>query len=84
MPDQSDRIRKSAINAMLNLLLILAVFNTKTLPEELHKHPKIAVVFNNVSKQKDPKEAQERIQKYKALLSDKAYEFYCFMISDET
>ena len=50
MPDQSDRIRKSAINAMLNLLLILAVFNTKTLPEELHKHPKIAVVFNNVSK----------------------------------
>ena len=57
MPDQSDRIRKSAIFAMLNLMLILAIFNTKTLPKDLHKHPKISVVFNNVSKHKNPKEA---------------------------
>ena len=72
MPDQSDRIRKSAIFAMLNLMLILSIFNNKTLPEDLHRHPKISVVFNNVSKYKNPQEAKQRIKTYKNLLIEKA------------
>ena len=69
---------------MLSLLLILAIFNTKTLSEELHKHPKIAFVFNNVFKQDGLQKAQERMEKFKAFLLDKAYEFYCSQILNDT
>ena len=55
MPDESDRIRKSVIKSMMNLLLILAVFNRETTIEELREyHPAIAIVFNHVSKFTDP------------------------------
>ena len=84
MPDRSDRIRKSAITAMMNLMLILAIFNTKTLPDNLANHPKISVVFNNVSKHRDLKDAQQRIKTYKDLFLEEAYKFYCHKISDDT
>ena len=47
MPDSSDRIRLSAIQAMNNILLTLQSFDPKTDP---FKHPKMKVIFNNVSK----------------------------------
>ena len=84
MPDESDRIKDSTINTMMNLFLILSIFNTKTLPEELLKHPKIAVVFSNVSKYQDRQRAQKRIDTYRTLLLQKAYKSYCFEISDDT
>ena len=51
MPDESDRIRKSVIKTMMNFLLMLSVFNRDITVEEIRKcHPKMAVVFNHVSK----------------------------------
>ena len=51
MPDESDRIRKTAIMTMLDLLLILSVFNSDTTAEQLRdSHPKISVIFNHVSR----------------------------------
>ena len=47
MPDSSDRIRKSAMVAMNNMLLTLQSFDPETDP---FKHPKMNVIFNNVSK----------------------------------
>ena len=85
MPDESDRIRQSAINAMLNLLLILSIFNNKTLLSDISEnHPLIAVVFNHVSKYEDIEKTKQKIQKYKSLLLEKACEFYCLSISDDT
>ena len=52
MQDNSERIRDSVLNAMLNLLLILSVFNSDTKLEDLKKHPSFIIVFNNVSKYK--------------------------------
>ena len=70
---------------MMNFLLILSIFNRDTSVEDLIKcHPKIAIVYNNVSKNKDYKLALERIDIYKNLVLEDAVEFYCSLISDET
>ena len=54
MPDQSYRIRQTVVKAMMNFLLILSVFNRETTVEELKRcHPKMTIVFNNVSKYGD-------------------------------
>ena len=83
LPDESERIRQSAVMTMLDLFLILSVFNSETKTEDIEKHhPKIGVVFNHVSKFEDPAEATKRIQKYKQLLVNKACEIYCTQISD--
>ena len=85
MPDESDRIRKSVIKSMMNLLLILSIFNRDTTVESLRRcHPIMAIVFNNVSKYENDTLFCERIDKYKTLLKEYAVEFYCHKISDET
>ena len=52
MQDNSERIRDSVLNAMLNLLLILSVFNSETKVDDLKNHPGFKIVFNNVSRYK--------------------------------
>ena len=47
MPDESNRIRESQISAMNNVLFLLNSFDPKTDPK---KHPRIMVLFNDVSK----------------------------------
>ena len=85
MPDQSDRIRQSVIKTMMNFLLMLSVFNRDTTVEDILRcHPKMAIVFNHVSKYIDFKRTLERIDKYKDLLFEDAITFYCIFISDET
>ena len=86
MQDHSERIRDSVLNAMLNLLLILSVFNSETKLEDLKVHPSFIIVFNNVSKYKSKEEIDEKIASYKSLLTEKVQRFYCSvcMISDET
>ena len=46
MPDESDRIRESSIKSMNNILLALQSFDDET---DVHKHPRITIIFNNVS-----------------------------------
>ena len=59
LPDESERIRQSAIMTMLDLLLILSVFNTETTTEDIERnHPKIGVVFNHVSRFQNAEEAK--------------------------
>ena len=87
LADISYRIRESTIKTMLDLLLILEVFNEKTTPEQLAEtHPKIGVVFNHVSRydEENNGKLQERIDTYKKILLDKASEIYCIVISDDT
>ena len=86
MQDHSERIRDSVLNAMLNLLLILSVFNSETKLEDLKIHPSFFIVFNNVSKYKSQEETKEKIASYRSLLTEKVQRFYCSvcMISDET
>ena len=85
MPDESDRIRQSVIKTMMNFLLMLSVFNRDTTVEDILKcHPKMAIVFNHVSKNVDYKLTLERLDKYKALIFEDAVTFYCIFISDET
>ena len=85
MPDESDRIRKSVVKTMMNFLLILSVFHRNTTVKEiLDCHPKMAIVFNHVSKYGDYKLILERIDMYKSLLIEDSVDFYCHQISDDT
>ena len=62
LPDESERIRESAIMTMLDLLLILSVFSSETTTDDLKSnHPKIGVVFNHVSKFPQSDETSKRI-----------------------
>ena len=47
MPDESNRIRKSSISAMNNMLFLLNSIDPRADPK---KHPKLLVIFNDVSK----------------------------------
>ena len=63
---------------MMNFLLMLSVFHRDTTVEEIMKcHPKMAVVFNHVSKIEDFERTLERMDKYKSLIFDDAVTFYC-------
>ena len=86
MPDHSERIRDSVLSAMLNLLLILSVFNSETNLEDLETHPSFIIVFNNVSKYQSQEETKEKIESYRSLLTEKSQRFYCSAcaISDES
>ena len=85
MPDQSNRIRQTVIKAMMNFLLILSVFHRDTSVEDLKEcHPRMAIVFNNVSKYDNEQLGKDLIQAYKKLLLDDATGFYCDQISDDT
>ena len=78
MPDESDRIRQSVIKTMMNFLLILSVFHRGTTVEDLKRcHPKMAIVFNHISKYENFKLVLERIDMYKTLLLEDAVAFYC-------
>ena len=51
MPDRSFRIRDTAIMTMVDVLLMLSIFNQNTSAQELKEnHPKISIVFNHVSR----------------------------------
>ena len=70
---------------MTSILLILSVFNRETSVEELKRcHPRMAIVYNNVSKNADYKLTLQRIDMYKSLLLEDTVEFYCEKISDDT
>ena len=70
---------------MTSVLLILSVFHRETSVEELRRcHPRMAIVYNNVSKNEDYSLVLERIDKYKSLLLEDTVEFYCEKISDDT
>ena len=70
---------------MTSVLLILSVFHRETSVEDLKRcHPRMAIVYNNVSKNEDYSLVLERIDKYKSLLLEDAVEFYCEKISDDT
>ncbi len=47
MPDKSGRLRKSSFQNMNIILLILNSFHPESNP---HEHPRMCVIFNNVSK----------------------------------
>ena len=47
MPDESSRIRRTAIYSMGSVMLSLNSFCPETDPT---KHPRICIIFNNVSK----------------------------------
>ena len=47
MPDESNRIRKTSIAAMNNVLFLL---NSTDPRVNLKKHPRLLVIFNDVSK----------------------------------
>ena len=73
MLDPSQRIRDTVIMTMLDMLLMLAVFNSKTRPSEIAKnHPRIVVVFNAVSASCTEEVKAQKIKDYKELLLDKA------------
>lgn len=87
MPDESNRIRQSVIKAMMEFLLILSVFHRETTLQSVKEcHPRIVVVFNNMSKnQEDYAKILERIETYKDMLKEDAIDFYCdYQISDQT
>ena len=46
MPDESDRIRATSIKAMNTMLFILNSFDPRT---DITNHPRIILIFNNVS-----------------------------------
>ena len=87
MPDESNRIRKTSFNAMNNILFLLNVMNKKASSKD---HPKILVIFNDVSKQyifsdeteelkknhQGNSDYQERIKVYKNGLKEFLKEFY--------
>ena len=63
---------------MMNFLLILSVFHRGTTVEDLKRcHPKMAIVFNHISKYENFKQVLERIDMYKTLLLEDAVAFYC-------
>ena len=47
MPDESNRIRKTSISAMNSVLFLLNSIDSRANPK---KHPRILVIFNDVSK----------------------------------
>ena len=60
MPDASGRIRDTAIQSMATMLLSL----TSLYPNaNLDKHPRLCVIFNNVSKLSPSKKMVHRFEK---------------------
>lgn len=50
MPNESQRIRDSTINAMNNMLFMLNSLDERT---DISLHPKFKIIFNNVSRHGD-------------------------------
>ena len=85
MPDESDRIRQSSVKGMNNMLLALNSFDFET---DITNHPKMIVIFNNVSFQEeteiDKTRIDARIHEYKLALKSNAKLFYLNEVSDDT
>ena len=85
MPDESDRIRQSSVKGMNNMLLALNSFDFET---DITNHPKMIVIFNNVSFQEeteiDKTRIDARIHEYKLALKANAKLFYLNEVSDDT
>ena len=60
MPNKSSRINKTPHNDMNNILLILNSLDPRVDPEE---HPKLFVIFNDVSKQYIFSDGKEELKK---------------------
>ena len=58
MPDESDRIRATSIRAMNYMLFILNSFDVRA---DISKHPKMILIFNDVSLY-DEEESPEKIR----------------------
>ena len=52
MPDAGGRIKRSAITSMVSMLLVLTSIYEDSNPD---MHPRLCVIFNNVSKLQDSK-----------------------------
>ena len=52
MPNSSGRVDNSAIDSMCNLLLSMSSMYKDL--EDPNQHPRMCIIFNNVSKNKDP------------------------------
>ena len=64
MPDAGGRIKRSSIQSMVSMLLILTSIYEKQNPDN---HPRLCVIFNNVSKFPHPK---KKAQKYYEVQSE--------------
>ena len=75
MPNKASRINKTPHNDMNNILLILNSFDKKANPEE---HPKLFIIFNDVSIEEkfEEKDFRDRILVYKAGLKEFVKAFY--------
>ena len=69
MPDESDRIRATSIKAMNYMLFILNSFDMRA---DIETHPKMILIFNDVSLYKDGESLEKiREQKKEAFKSNK-------------
>ena len=69
MPDSSGRIKRSAIESMCTMLLSLTSFYEDADPNQ---HPRLCVLFNNVSKISHAKKAQPQYGANEATKDEKA------------
>ena len=69
MPDAGGRIKRTAIQSMVTMLLILTSIYKDA---NLEHHPRLCVIFNNVSKFQNPKKAA--IQYYQQKSEDEGEE----------
>ena len=67
MPDNSDRLRATSIKAMNNMLFILNSMHKKT---DIKNHPKMILIFNNVSLHKNDDSPDTIRQKKKEAFKD--------------
>ena len=64
---------------------MLSAFHRDTTVQDIKNcHPKMATVFNHVSKNENFNHTLETIDKYKTLLTSESIEFYTDFISDDT
>ena len=75
MPNKSSRVNKTPQNDMNNILFILNSFDPRANPEN---HPRIVVIFNDVSIEEkfEDRDYKDRILAYKKGLKDYVKAFY--------
>ena len=90
MPNKSERITRSVIECLVNMLF---VFNSLDYRTDIADHPKIHIIFNDVSRNEENAQSQatgkdlalERIDEFKDKIKETVKRFYLFCeISDNT
>ena len=78
MPNKSSRVNKSPHSDMNNILLILNSLDPRADLENLANHPRIVVIFNDVSIEEkfEDKDYKDRILAYKQGLKEFVKAFY--------